>query len=282
MSVAMTNCGAAGWVTDRRGYRYDRRDPASGLPWPPMPALFHVSRPRRRRRRASPASGPTPAWSIATSRARACRCTRTRTRPPSISRWSRCRSACPRPSSSAGRNAATSRGGSRSATAISSSGAGRRGSPITASSRSPRRASDGRPPPHQPDAAQGLLSGGRTMPLQNRVTPFGDIVAIAERGTIMGNRGIIHDPATRTLLGRRWASKAWIICLCDYKGVRRRVMGGGAGPSFSSSTRPPRWPRGIGPASTAAGGTPRLSARRGPAAMAARRCARRGNRCGAP
>jgi len=41
MSVAMTNCGAAGWVTDRRGYRYDRRDPASGLPWPPMPALFH-------------------------------------------------------------------------------------------------------------------------------------------------------------------------------------------------------------------------------------------------
>ena len=64
------------------------------------------------------------------------------------------------------------------------------------------------------------------MPLQNRVTPFGDIVAIADRGTFMGNRGIIHDPATRTLLGRRWASKAWIICLCDYKGVRRRVMGG--------------------------------------------------------
>jgi alkylated DNA repair protein (DNA oxidative demethylase) len=41
MSVAMTNCGTAGWVTDRRGYRYDRHDPESGLPWPPMPALFH-------------------------------------------------------------------------------------------------------------------------------------------------------------------------------------------------------------------------------------------------
>jgi alkylated DNA repair protein (DNA oxidative demethylase) len=40
MSVAMTNCGAAGWVTDRRGYRYDRRDPASGAPWPAMPAAF--------------------------------------------------------------------------------------------------------------------------------------------------------------------------------------------------------------------------------------------------
>jgi hypothetical protein len=64
------------------------------------------------------------------------------------------------------------------------------------------------------------------MPLQNRVTPFGDIVAIPERGGFMGNRGIIHDPATRRLLRRRWTSKAWIICLCAFKGVRRRVMGG--------------------------------------------------------
>ena len=40
MSVAMTNCGAAGWVTDRRGYRYARLDPDSGAPWPAMPAVF--------------------------------------------------------------------------------------------------------------------------------------------------------------------------------------------------------------------------------------------------
>ncbi len=40
MSVAMTNCGAAGWVTDRRGYRYDPNDPQVGAPWPAMPALF--------------------------------------------------------------------------------------------------------------------------------------------------------------------------------------------------------------------------------------------------
>ena len=40
MSVAMTNCGAAGWVTDRRGYRYDPIDPLTGQPWPPMPAVF--------------------------------------------------------------------------------------------------------------------------------------------------------------------------------------------------------------------------------------------------
>src|SRR5215469_16670912 len=40
MSVAMTNCGAAGWVTDLSGYRYTRQDPLSGNPWPPMPAIF--------------------------------------------------------------------------------------------------------------------------------------------------------------------------------------------------------------------------------------------------
>jgi alkylated DNA repair protein (DNA oxidative demethylase) len=40
MSVAMTNCGTVGWVTDRTGYRYDAIDPESGKPWPPMPAIF--------------------------------------------------------------------------------------------------------------------------------------------------------------------------------------------------------------------------------------------------
>ena len=55
------------------------------------------------------------------------------------------------------------------------------------------------------------------MPLQNRVTPFGEIVAIPQRGMFTGNRGIIHDPATRTLMKRRWASKAWLVCVCEYK-----------------------------------------------------------------
>ena len=40
MSVAMTNCGEAGWVTDRTGYRYDAKDPESGKAWPAMPQLF--------------------------------------------------------------------------------------------------------------------------------------------------------------------------------------------------------------------------------------------------
>lgn len=40
MSVAMTNCGSLGWVTDRTGYRYDPVDPESGRPWPAMPDVF--------------------------------------------------------------------------------------------------------------------------------------------------------------------------------------------------------------------------------------------------
>ena len=40
MSVAMTNCGTYGWVTDRRGYRYERQDPLTGENWSPMPESF--------------------------------------------------------------------------------------------------------------------------------------------------------------------------------------------------------------------------------------------------
>jgi alkylated DNA repair protein (DNA oxidative demethylase) len=41
MSVAMSNCGHLGWVTDRSGYRYDAKDPETGRPWPAMPASFY-------------------------------------------------------------------------------------------------------------------------------------------------------------------------------------------------------------------------------------------------
>ncbi len=40
MSVAMTNCGRVGWVSDQTGYRYDPKDPQTGSPWPAMPAAF--------------------------------------------------------------------------------------------------------------------------------------------------------------------------------------------------------------------------------------------------
>lgn len=63
------------------------------------------------------------------------------------------------------------------------------------------------------------------MPLQNRVDPFGEIHATPERGLLTGNRGIIHDAETRSLLNKRWATKAWITCALDFKDVRRVPMG---------------------------------------------------------
>lgn len=66
------------------------------------------------------------------------------------------------------------------------------------------------------------------MPLQNRVTPFGELVAEPARGLLMGNRGgRFHEPATRALKRRRWASKQWICCLLDFKARRRAVWRAG-------------------------------------------------------
>jgi hypothetical protein len=62
------------------------------------------------------------------------------------------------------------------------------------------------------------------MPLQNRVTPTGDIIATPARGLFTGNRGIIHDPATKTLLKKRWSSPAWLTCVLQFRGRRRDVM----------------------------------------------------------
>lgn len=66
------------------------------------------------------------------------------------------------------------------------------------------------------------------MPLANRVTPFGGLVADPARGLFMGNRGgRIHDPATRTLTGRMQASRRWICCVTTFGERRRSVWGGG-------------------------------------------------------
>jgi hypothetical protein len=64
------------------------------------------------------------------------------------------------------------------------------------------------------------------MPLQNRVTPTGEIIATPHRGMFTGNRGIIHDPATKTLMNKRWSSQAWLTCVCEFRGRRRDVMAG--------------------------------------------------------
>ncbi|MBN9046519.1 MAG: DNA oxidative demethylase AlkB [Rhizobiales bacterium] len=58
MSVAMTNCGDAGWVTDRRGYRYSSADPDTGRPWPPMPDILRTLAETAAREAGYPAFSP--------------------------------------------------------------------------------------------------------------------------------------------------------------------------------------------------------------------------------
>lgn len=61
------------------------------------------------------------------------------------------------------------------------------------------------------------------MALQNRVMPWGEIVADPARGLFTGNRGCLHDDQKR--LGKaRWKHRAWIICALEYKGWQRQVM----------------------------------------------------------
>ena len=64
----------------------------------------------------------------------------------------------------------------------------------------------------------------RTSPLQNRVTPFGEIIATPERGLFMGNRGGCFHDDRQQLTRRRWATKQWITCLTAYKGWHRPLM----------------------------------------------------------
>jgi hypothetical protein len=62
------------------------------------------------------------------------------------------------------------------------------------------------------------------MPLQNRVTPEGEIIATPHRGLMLGNRGGAFHREDRTLGARRWASKRWIACRLEFKGRRRPGM----------------------------------------------------------
>jgi hypothetical protein len=62
-------------------------------------------------------------------------------------------------------------------------------------------------------------------PRQNRVDPFGNIIAVPARGTLMGNRGCLHDDQGR--IRRPFRLQRWIFCLLAFKGRRRRVMAPG-------------------------------------------------------
>jgi hypothetical protein len=69
----------------------------------------------------------------------------------------------------------------------------------------------------------GSLADHR-MPLQNRVTPEGEIIATPHRGLMLGNRGGCFHLPDRTLGARRWATRQWIACLLSFKGRRRELM----------------------------------------------------------
>lgn len=60
------------------------------------------------------------------------------------------------------------------------------------------------------------------MPKQNRVTPYSEIVAVPERGTCMGNRGVLHDDEGR--IKRAWQLRRWIVCVLEFRGRKRTVM----------------------------------------------------------
>jgi len=60
------------------------------------------------------------------------------------------------------------------------------------------------------------------MPRQNRVTPFGEIIATPARGTLMGNRGCLHDD--RQQIVRFYRGRRWIICVLQFKDRHRSVM----------------------------------------------------------
>jgi hypothetical protein len=63
------------------------------------------------------------------------------------------------------------------------------------------------------------------MPLQNRVSPFGELFATSARGTLFGNRGGRFHTDDKTLTTRRWASRQWICCVLQFKNRQRDVWG---------------------------------------------------------
>jgi hypothetical protein len=60
------------------------------------------------------------------------------------------------------------------------------------------------------------------VPYRNRVSPAGDLLAVPERGTLMGNRGVLHDEHGRIV--RRWQVRRWVTCVLSFRGRHRVVM----------------------------------------------------------
>jgi hypothetical protein len=60
------------------------------------------------------------------------------------------------------------------------------------------------------------------VPRQNRVTPFGEIIATPERCTFLGNRGVLHDADGN--IKRAWLGRRWLVCVLEFRGRKRTVM----------------------------------------------------------
>ncbi len=69
------------------------------------------------------------------------------------------------------------------------------------------------------------MKQGRPMPRQNRVNPFGEIIATQDRGMFMGNRGVLHDQEGR--IQRAWQGKRWLVCVLEFRGRKPQVMSPG-------------------------------------------------------
>jgi hypothetical protein len=73
-----------------------------------------------------------------------------------------------------------------------------------------------------PQAAHGDRLAGLDRPLRNRVTPVGELIATTHRGTMYGNRGVLHNDDLA--LVRRYQVRRWLVCVLEFRGRRRPVM----------------------------------------------------------
>src|SRR5580704_975760 len=74
----------------------------------------------------------------------------------------------------------------------------------------------------RPQAPNGDRLAGLDRPLRNRVTPSGELIATTHRGTMYGNRGVLHDDDLA--LVRRYQVRRWLVCVLEFRGRRRPVM----------------------------------------------------------
>ena len=77
----------------------------------------------------------------------------------------------------------------------------------------------------RPFPRREAVTSRRAVPLQNRVSPFGELCAFSARGLFMGNRGGRFHTDAKKVTARRWASRQWICCVLEFKGRRRDVWG---------------------------------------------------------